>query len=224
MIRDERRSFSISPNETLILWPGVAHWGTGDYEKSLSFYWIHFRATRGNGFRSGPLNVPQHARPRRTAWITELFHRYLDDQESGNLGPEQARLLVAMMLMESSIQGPSSSLAEESLAGRAQRLIATKFDTGLHAGEVSAALNCNPDYLGRIYRKVYGRTLTRAIHDLQISEARRLLRESDKNIDEIAASCGFKESRYLRKLFRQYQGLSPKAYRGLYARAFINVR
>lgn len=223
-IADEAGSFVVSKGQTLILWPRISHWGTADYEADLSFYWIHFKV-RTKGRPGQPeASLAQYATPKHPERLIELFHRYLDDQESGRLSEEQSRLLLGLMLLE--IQHPEArtSPSEENLAGRAERHIATHFARGVHAGEVAAAVGCHPDYLGRVFRKVYGHTLSEAIHQKQIAEARRLLRESDQNIDEIAAASGFRESRYFRKLFHQHQGLSPRAYRSLYSRSHINVR
>lgn len=223
-IADERQSFSVSEGQTLILWPKISHWGTGDYQQGLSFYWIHFQSRQRKERKSIGKMIPQYATPKRPERLTELFHRYLDDQESGRLTEEQSRLLIGLMLLEIHAPEPQTTPSEESLAGRAERYIATQFDRGIHAGEVATEVGCHPDYLGRVYRKVYGHTLSDAIHQKQIAEARRLLRESDKNIDEIATASGFTEARYFRKLFRQYQGMSPRTYRTLYSRSFINVR
>lgn len=223
-IADKNRSFTVTKGQTLILWPNIPHHGTADYEIDLSFYWIHFRALANKRKVNPGEPLRQQAIPKRPERLTELFHRYLDDQESGRLSVEQSRLLIGLMLLE--IQSPEAktSPSEENLAGRAHRYIATHFAREVHAGEISAAVGCHPDYLSRIFRKVYGHTMSEAIHQKQITEARRLLRESDKNIDMIAAACGFSEPRYFRKLFRQYQGMSPRTYRGLYSRTHINVR
>jgi AraC-like DNA-binding protein len=192
-----------------------------DYDSSLSFYWVHFRLNRAKG--RGAVSLPQHGRPPNPERITELFHRFLDDQESGALTPPKAALLVMLMLLE--IPGaPSHTPAESSaLAGRARDYIATHFRGGLHAGDVARAIGCNPDYLGRIYRRVFGHTLSHAIHLEQIRAARILLREGSLNMEQIAAACGFQESRYFRKLFATRHGISPRDYRKLYARLYINT-
>ncbi|MBN8707806.1 MAG: hypothetical protein BGO12_03565 [Verrucomicrobia bacterium 61-8] len=224
LIADEHQSFVVSGGQTLILWPKISHRGTGGYESDLSFYWLHFRLQADRRKSDSCEPIAQQATPKRPERLTELFHRYLDDQESGRLSAEQARLLAGLMLLEIHSPEIKTSPSEENLAGRAQRHIATHFATGLHAGAVAAAIGCHPDYLGRVYRKVFGQTLSEAIHKNQIAEARRLLRESDQNIDEIASASGFREPRYFRKLFRESQGMSPRAYRSLYSRSHINVR
>jgi len=220
-IAEEGRDFSIGPNECLLLRPGRRHRGTHDYLPDLSFYWIHFHplAKRPSG-----LSIRQQTRPPRPEILADLFRRFLDDQETESLTAEQAGCLVALMLIEAERPSAAELLPDHSLAGRAQRFIATHFQQGIHAGDVAREMRCHPDYLGRVYRKAYGRSLSDAIHRKQIAEARHLLQESSLNLTEIALACGFRESRYFRALFARHQGMSPRSYRKLHARVSINTR
>lgn len=223
-LEEEGRGFELEAGDALLLWPGRRHRGTAPYPEDLSFYWVHFhppaRGGRGRGLR-----IPQQVRVGRPERVTELFHRLLDDQESHAPGSEEAALWVTLLLLE--LRHGDSGAAPKpvhALAGRAERFIAQNFQKGIHAGDVARAMACNPDYLGRIYREAHGHTLSEAIHRLQLKEARTLLRESPLNIEEIALACGFSEPRYLRKLFSDRQGISPRAYRKLHARAHVNTR
>lgn len=220
-IEEAGRHFAVRPGECLLLRPGRRHRGLREYERNLSFYWIHFHS-RSRGGR--PLRLPQHSRPPRPGELTQLFRRYLDDQETDSLLPAQAGCLIAQMLVEIGRPPVHRPQNDQSLAGRAERYIAAEFVKGIHAGDVARAVDCHPDYLGRVYRKTFGCTLSNGIHRKQISEARYLLRESSKNLSEIALACGFRETRYFRALFARMQGMSPRAYRRLYARVSVNTR
>lgn len=48
----------------------------------------------------------------------------------------------------------------------------------------------------------------------RINEAERLLRESDLTITEIAGLVGCDNPNYFTKLFKQYKGMTPRAFRG----------
>lgn len=216
-IAEEDTEFAINKGEVLILHPGRRHRGTHDFGKDLSFYWIHFSLP--DPATPSTIALPQHIKPARPERLSELFHRYLDDQEADLLTREEAAHLVALMLLEahrSATEGVSPVVS--TLANRAHRFIDENFHRGIHASDIGKALGCSSDYLGTIYRKTFGKTLSHAIHQRQIAEARILLRESSKNIEAVAQSCGFSESRYFRRLFVQHQGLSPLAYRKLYTR------
>lgn len=228
-MREDNRDFEIAPGQTLLLWPGRRHTGTKPYPADLSFYWIHFQVARrrAGGSTAKLLEIPQHATLRRDDRLAELFHRFLDDQETGALKPVPAALLILLMLCEvSAAHGPGSgppSDAAAALAARAQRLIQTRFHEAISTVDIADALSCNADYLGRVFRKTFGRTLVDEIHEVRLRNARRLLLESALNVDQISRQCGFQDSGYFRRVFRKRQGLAPRAFRQLYARAHVNT-
>ena len=235
-MNEDDHDFEIRAGETLLLWPGRRHRGTRPYPPDLSFYWIHFqlrstrKATRKPGIKEYLLRLPQHATLRRDDRFAELIHRFLDDQETGQLQPLAASLLILLMLAEVGAahaggggSGGRPSDTAAALASRAHALVQTRFHEAISTSDLAAALGCNPDYLGRIYRRTFGRTLVDAIHQNRLRRARRLLLESPLNIDQVARECGFDDSGYFRRIFRKKQGLSPRAFRRLYARAHVNT-
>ena len=224
------RRFAVRAGETLHLWPGQKHGGTANYPADLSFYWIHFSIATPDRKRSRcrpNLVVPQCARVARPDRLTELFRRFLDDQESGQSTRLSGALLIALMLeatAESHASGraaPSDSLA--ALAARAEAWLLTRFHTPISASDVATGLSCNPDYLGRVFRKARGSTLTDAINLHRMRQARKLLMESGLNVDQVARACGFREAGYFRRVFRRAEGMTPLAFRRLYARVHVNT-
>ncbi len=218
----------VGRGESLLLEPHRRHRGTKPYEPGLSFYWVHFRLRRGRaaGSASTPgLTLPRHASPPRPDRLAELFHRFLDDQESDRLTPLSAASLVALMLDEVGAAPPRPvSAASNVLAARAEAYIASHLHEPLGAADVAAALAVNPDYLNRAFRRVRGHTITEQIHRRRLREVRGLLRETTLPMKQIAARCGFRDPAYLRRLFTRYEGLSPSRFRKLYARLHVNVR
>lgn len=226
-IQEEDCRFEVGEGQSLLLWPGRRHRGTAPFPPDLSFYWIHFTLADGEP-RAGslPMTVLQHVTVSRPDHMTELFRRYLDDQESGALDPNAAGLLVVLMLCEVSRSRPGA-LARDSastrLAGRADSHIRTHFHQSITPARVAAALGCNANYLSRVFREVYGHTLTDAIQRRRMHHARQLLLEDDRNIDEIARACGFADTGYFRRLFKRQESITPLAYRRLYSRVHINT-
>ncbi|MEI8242397.1 MAG: helix-turn-helix transcriptional regulator [bacterium] len=98
-----------------------------------------------------------------------------------------------------------------------------RFQDAISASDVATGLSCNPDYLGRIFRQARGLTLTDAIHKHRLQQARRLLMESGLNVDQVARACGFREAGYFRRVFRKKEGMTPLAFRRLYARVHLNT-
>jgi AraC-like DNA-binding protein len=226
---EEDRRFEVRAGEALHLWPGRRHGGTLPYPADLSFYWLHFR-TAGRAARpSGAdgLVLPQHTRVGRPDRLTELLRRFLDDQESGRLTPLSGALLVTLMLEEASGPGAPAAGTEasgaEALAARADEFILTHFHEPVSAWDVAGKLECNPDYLGRVYRRMRRMTLTEAINRARLRHARKLLMDSSLNVDGVARAAGFSEAGYFRRVFARAEGVTPSAFRRSYARMHMNT-
>ena len=76
-------------------------------------------------------------------------------------------------------------------------------------------------YLGRIFQKAVGVPFKQYVNDLRIEEAKRLLRQTDKLIYEIAEETGFAESKYFVARFTAAAGVSPMAGRFLLLSALL---
>ncbi len=229
-MREGHSEFVLCSGQTLLLYPGRRHLGTEAYPADLSFYWIHFKL-RGppsvKKKRERSIRLAQVSDPAQPDRLAELFHRYLDDQESGRLDPISSRLTIMLMLWEAGQEQRPNRKADHpgmALAARAEKYIATHFHESIGTAQIAAQLDVNPDYLGRVYKTVYGRTLTDGIHQWQVREARALLRESKLNIDQIAAECGFSDVAYFRRIFKRATGLTPKAFRMMYTRVHVVSR
>jgi AraC-like DNA-binding protein len=226
-IKEEERAFEVGTGQSLILWQDRRHWGTGPFSTDLAFYWVHFTLQHASA-RVGPqhLKIPQYVNVSRPDHMTELFRRFLDDQESGALDATSAALLLMLMLCEVARSRPSTGTRESAsvrLAGRADTYIRTHFHQRLTPVGLANALECNANYLSRIFHQVYGRTLTEAIHQCRLRYARQLLLDDDRNVDAIAHACGFSDTGYFRRLFKRHEGMTPLAFRRLYSRLHTNT-
>jgi AraC-like DNA-binding protein len=225
------RQFTVEAGETLLLWPGRRHGGIGPYPEDLSFYWLHFvleSYSEAKQLHTKPmeLDLPQYQRVARPDHLTNLFRRFLDDQEMHKSESSTADLLALLMLCEvvaSQTDEGSRVGAAAQLASRAYTVIRTEFHKTLSTDHLAKKLHSNPDYLGRVFRKHYGMTLTEALHQRRLKHARKLLLDTDRNIDRVASECGFNDTGYFRRIFRRSEGMTPYAFRKLYSRMHINT-
>jgi len=227
-MRETAQEFDLGPGEFLLLLPGREHGGTRPSPPELRFYWIPFLLTEPQRRRRGPeaygLQVPRQGSVADPDRLVNLFRRFLDDQEAGRLTRLSGGLFVLEILWAlSQPAGMSPADAATGLAQRAEQHVRTRFHEPLNTAGIAQALRCNPDYLGRVFRLVYGRTLTEAIHRCRVQQARRELLDSARNIDEIARACGYEDVGYFRRIFRRQEGMSPRAFRRLYARTHVNT-
>lgn len=224
-VREEEQTFSLEAGQTLILWPGRRHGGAAASPADLRVYWVDFTIDQAAGKpREWEDLIPQHTTVGRPDLLTELCHRFLDDQTGNCLNPVSANLLVMLMLSEVAHSRPVNEVQLGPLAVLAQRAeayIQGHFDRPISASAVAHALDCNPDYLGRAVRAIYGTTLTSMIHQRRLRQARAMLMDGGMTVAQIARACGFDDPGYFRRIFTRYEGMRPLAYRRLYARMHI---
>ena len=226
-IEESGREFEVRQNEALILWPGREHGGVAPYPEHLQFYWVHFRLPEtGRRALDETLAIPQHTRIVRPEQMTGMFRRLLNEQEQHGVQAIPAGLMIALMLWEVTTShevGPLVDGAAPVLAARADTLIRTHFHEAISASTIAAQLRCNPDYLGRVFRRIYRCTLTEAIHAQRLRNAKQLLLEGGQAIEQIARGCGFEDAGYFRRIFKRAEGMTPQAWQRLHVRVHVNT-
>jgi len=216
--------FDVPPGHALILYPRRRHRGATAFARDLSFYWIHW-VFKPPAIAERILDVPQLLEVQRPEYIAELFHRLLDDRESQKIDPYYAALMLWQILLEVHRAPVEPEVRRGSvLAGRAEAYIINHLAERLSTARIARALRINPDYLNRVFRDVHHMTMTQYLHRRRLSDAVKLLRESTDSVAEIASTCGYSTVAHFRRMFERLNGLSPREYRRLHARAFVNAR
>lgn len=77
----------------------------------------------------------------------------------------------------------------------------------------ASLLGVTPTHLSRVCRKVAGRPALDILTDRRHFEARRMLRDTNVQISEIARQCGFASAAYFTRAFRARSGQSPSEFR-----------
>jgi AraC-like DNA-binding protein len=76
-------------------------------------------------------------------------------------------------------------------------------------------VHLSPSYLSDLLKKETGKNAQEHIHFYLIEEAKNILLNSEKNINEIAFDLGFEYPQYFNKLFKKKTGKTPMEYRNL---------
>ena len=226
VLGEETTVFALEQGDTLILWPGRVHRGVAPYASNTSFYWVHFYLVKKVPDPADDgASIPQHCRLPEPLRLTELFLRFLDDQERHRLDKSYSSTLVKLMLLEIALQNSphfSAEMRSQNIATQAQTLITRNFREPLSTSLIARKLHRNPDYLGRVYRQTYGCNPTEGIHRARMKHAKNLLLLTSMNVDEIAVACGYEDSDYFRKVFRRFFDMQPRRFRMLHVKQHLN--
>ena len=84
------------------------------------------------------------------------------------------------------------------------------------ASDISLSLladmfSVSPEHFSRMFKKETGLGFSKYLNSLRLQYADQLLKSSkDMNITQIAVCCGFDDSNYFSKKFKELYGVSPK--------------
>lgn len=98
------------------------------------------------------------------------------------------------------------------------RRIRQDYASPLTLDDLATEANLAPKYLCRVFRQVTGRTPIDYLNYYRIECAAELLCISTDSITDIALSCGFNDSSYFARIFKQHKNMSAGAYRKHFVR------
>lgn len=79
--------------------------------------------------------------------------------------------------------------------------------------QVAAVVNINKKRVSALLKERYELSFKQYINGLRLTEAKRLLTETDRRISEIATSVGYTNVTHFNRVFKQAEEVSPKTYR-----------
>ena len=213
-IEEDGVRYSISQGTVLFLEPGLLHRGLETYPANLNFYWLHFVLPK-----NVKCGLKKKTFVRHPEKLTLIFREISSVWQSGKLtdlegGAQVLRIFEELMQDE----GEEREHINYALAVKCDNYIRSHLKKS--RAEISQDLDYNPDYLGRVYRSTYGKTITDAINYYRTERAKILLGETSFNVEKISEEVGFSDSSYFRRVFRQFTGVSPLQFRHKFSPVF----
>jgi len=126
-----------------------------------------------------------------------------------------------LFTIEETITHISEALEQKrKLSNEAQRLVRSAmaylhehFAEQISRREIAQHIGITEDHLTFCFRQELGTTPVAYLQRYRVNQAKRLLKESQLSITEIASQVGFSDSGYFSRIFRRETGSSPEAYR-----------
>lgn len=134
--------------------------------------------------------------------------------ENYNLVRSELIIIVKQYLME--VAKAIGTERKEMARGGIQRIkkyIDTNFSENISLKTIANKFYINPVYLGQLFKKTYDVYFNEYLLQVRIQEAKKMLRQTDLRIYEIAEKVGFNHAEYFVAQFEKLEKLSPTAYR-----------
>lgn len=101
---------------------------------------------------------------------------------------------------------------------QAVSFIKENFSSDLTLSMLAKKFSVSPEHFSRLFKKETGLGFSKYLNSLRLQYAEQLLRNSEsRNITQIAEICGFEDSNYFSKKFKEVYGISPKKLQKKYS-------
>lgn len=93
------------------------------------------------------------------------------------------------------------------------RYIESVYTSDLSLEDICARFGCSASYASRLFRKYGGGNFREIVNRLRVELAKSFLESSDLSVQEVSRIVGFSDPNYFSTVFRNAEGLSPRAWR-----------
>ena len=153
----------------------------------------------------------------RRFWLDGILalRTELDEKQ---LGYEDAvRWRLSLLLLEAarlaSARLEGVPLKVRPLLYKVFRFVEARYADFISLTDVAREVGLSKSHLGHVVKRETGRTVLEWISERRLTEARRLLLDTDESVETIARSVGFDDPAYFSRVFRRLNGLAPGAWR-----------
>lgn len=211
-INENNTEYHIKPNEILILEPHLRHFG---YKASSNteFFWLHWYG--------GP-NIASNIKHRKleNPYAVSLYFRQLLDAIVTYKASESVDYLTRLILIELNLN------SKEPILNHNAEKIAAWIDANSHNSitekQISEHFGYNADYLNRLFKLNFSKTLKQYVNDKRIKYIKSLMLQSNLTLKEIAFKSGFSDYKYFLKYFKYHEKITPTEFYKQYAKIHIN--
>ena len=191
--------------------------GCGDWE----LMWIYFSGSSSEQYYEYFLSQSKNVF--RTPYfdkVISIISQIIEINENKSSGAEiiTSKLIVDLLtisLTSNSADNQNDSALRQKLSA-VHEYINENFSDEISLEKLSLKFYISKFHLTREYKKNYGMTIFQHIITARINYGKKLLRFSDKSIEEIAHLCGFNDQSYFARQFKKFENLTCFSYRKLW--------
>ena len=101
---------------------------------------------------------------------------------------------------------------------QAKNYIQNNYNRNISLESLAEELGLNQNYVSSLFKEQTGINFKQYLTDVRMTNAKRLLRETNLNLSQISAEVGYRNAFYFTNNFTSHEGIKPQEYRRLYRR------
>ena len=96
---------------------------------------------------------------------------------------------------------------------RAKDLLSANLDGAITLKEIAQECRLSVSHFSRGFRHIVGVAPHKWLLSFRVDSAKKLLREQEKTLSDVALACGFADQSHFTRVFTRMTGISPGAWR-----------
>lgn len=213
-IEEDGVRYHLQPDEMLLLQPGLRHFGYRT-SRDTEFFWLHWRG-------GAALHFDVKHRKITNFYSLSLYLRQLLELRATRQLLEGADYLTRLILMELHANSTPPQLNHN--IEKVAAWIRANCHTAITEKQIAVQFGYNPDYLNRLFKKSFSKTIKQYISESRMEYIKGLMLREELPLKQIAVRAGFSEYKYFLKFFKYHEKKTPSEFQRLYARMPINSR
>ena len=142
--------------------------------------------------------------------VRQIFQRHYQDNPL--ITKAYLQLLLAFIWPRLSIEQVDDRQSNDILT-RVIQYVLEHYRQPLHMQQVAAEMGVSTSYLARLFSRQMHMGFTEYVNRLRVQAAQDLLRSTHRPITDILLEVGFESQSTFNRVFRDIQGVTPRAYR-----------
>lgn len=213
------QTYHLKPNDLFCLFPNTTHEYYTLKHAPMLTVWVAFDGRQVNellaraGLHPAQPYATQALSEELTDCLTAFFERC---REAGNKATDLFRLRFFYSLFEHLASAKAGGLLDngtESWLKRGMEYIQMHYAQGITIENICASISVDRTHFTKKFTERYGLSPGRYMQQLKMSEAKRLLTETDYKLTEVAKQVGYPDLFSFSKGFKKAYGVPPSRYR-----------
>jgi AraC-like DNA-binding protein len=122
-------------------------------------------------------------------------------------------IFITLSRMYEGYVNKSERILKETVVEDLKKYIKSNFGHSLTLQLLADRAHLSREYLSRYFKKCTGKTILEYISEVRMSNAKRMVGDSNHSIADIAEYCGYPSMSNFQKAFKRSTGMSPREYR-----------
>ena len=121
--------------------------------------------------------------------------------------------LLVLVMSESWHPEDATTAKKKASVADVKAYLDQKYEEKITLDGLASHFYINKYYLTKVFKEQYGVSITQYLLNVRITQAKQMLRFSDRSIEEIGYETGIGAPAYFSRVFKEVEGLTPSQYR-----------